>query len=282
VGPSGGGLGYGPDAPGGTPGISNSVAVKFDLYNNSGEGADSTGLYTNGASPTTPSTDMTSSGVVLTSGDNMAVQITYNGTTLAMTITDTTINKTFSTSWPVNIRQTIGGSTAFVGFTGGTGGFLAIQNIKTWTLSSSTSAIRVHAGGAAYTDSLGQSWSADADFTGGLTDTTTKAIKNTPDQTLYQSERYSSITYQFAVPNGAHNVTLKFAETYWTTTGQRIFNVSINGTQVLTNFDIVAAAGAPLTAIDKTFPVTVSNGTVTIQFILGSIDYPKISAIQIQ
>ena len=282
VGPSGGGLGYGPDAPGGTPGISNSVAVKFDLYNNSGEGTDSTGLYTNGASPTTPSTDMTSSGVVLTSGDNMAVQITYNGTTLAMTITDTTINKTFSTSWPVNIPQTIGGTTAFVGFTGGTGGFLAIQNIKTWTLSSTTTAIRVHAGGAAYTDSLGQSWSADADFTGGLTDTTTKAIKSTPDPTLYQSERYGSITYQFAVPNGAHTVTLKFAETYWSSAGQRIFNVSINGTQVLTNFDIVAAAGAPVTAIDKTFPVTVSNGTVTIQFILGSIDYPKISAIQIQ
>ena len=54
LGPSGGGLGYGPDTPGGTPGIANSVAVKFDIYNNAGEGTDSTGLYTNGASPTTP------------------------------------------------------------------------------------------------------------------------------------------------------------------------------------------------------------------------------------
>jgi hypothetical protein len=136
LGPTGGGLGYGPDTPGGTPGISNSVAVKYDLYNNAGEGTDSTGLYTNGASPTTPATDMTSSGVVLTSGDTMTVQITYNGTTLTMTITDTTANKTFTTSWPVNISQTIGGSTAFVGFTGGTGGDTAIQNIKTWTFTS--------------------------------------------------------------------------------------------------------------------------------------------------
>jgi hypothetical protein len=136
LGPSGGGLGYGPDAAGGTPGISNSVAVKYDLYSNAGEGTDSTGLYTNGASPTTPSTDMTSSGVVLTSGDTMAVQITYNGTTLTMTITDSTANKTFTTSWPVNIAQTIGGSTAFIGFTGGTGGSTAIQNIKTWTFTS--------------------------------------------------------------------------------------------------------------------------------------------------
>ena len=46
LGPSGGGLGYGPDTPGGAPGIGKSVAVKFDLYNNAGEGADSTGMYT--------------------------------------------------------------------------------------------------------------------------------------------------------------------------------------------------------------------------------------------
>jgi Legume lectin domain/Chitobiase/beta-hexosaminidase C-terminal domain/Fn3 associated len=140
VGPSGGGLGYGPDTPGGTPGILNSVAVKYDLFNNAGEGTDSTGLYSNGASPTTPATDMTSSGVVLTSGDTMAVQITYNGTTLTMTITDSTVNKTFTTSFPVNIPQTIGGTTAFVGFTGGTGGSTAIQNIKTWTFTSTGSA----------------------------------------------------------------------------------------------------------------------------------------------
>src|SRR3984957_8872478 len=48
LGPSGGGLGYGPDTPGGTPGIGNSIAVKFDIYNNNGEGDDSPGFYTDG------------------------------------------------------------------------------------------------------------------------------------------------------------------------------------------------------------------------------------------
>jgi hypothetical protein len=280
----GGGLGYGPYTLTGTPGISNSVAVKFDLYNNNGEGTDSTGLYTDGASPTTPATDITSSGVVLRSGDIMAVQITYNGTTLTMTITDSTVNKSFTTSWPVNIPQTIGGNKAFVGFTGGTGGETATQDIKTWIFSSTStaSAVRVHSGGGAYADSLGQNWGADASFTGGKTASTSNSIKDTPDPALYQTERYGNFSYQFAVPNGTHNVVLKFAEIYWTTTGQRIFNVSINGTQVLTNFDIVAAAGARLTAIDKTFPVTVSNGTVTIQFIPGSVDWPKVSAVEIQ
>ena len=38
LGPAGGGLGYGPDPPGGAAGIGKSVAIKFDLYDNDGEG----------------------------------------------------------------------------------------------------------------------------------------------------------------------------------------------------------------------------------------------------
>ncbi len=69
LGPVGGGLGYGPDAPSGSGGITPSVTIKFDLFNNQGEGDDSTGLYTDGASPTMPSVDLTSSGIDLHSGD---------------------------------------------------------------------------------------------------------------------------------------------------------------------------------------------------------------------
>jgi len=164
--------------------------------------------------------------------------------------------------------------------------FLACLAVACGAFTQSASAggftpIRVHAGGGAYTDTLGQTWSADTGFSGGNVAGTTSAINNTPDPALYQTERYTAFSYQFAVPNGSYNVVLKFAEIYWTSVGQRIFNVAINGTQVLTNFDIVAAAGAPLTAIDKTFPVMVTNGMVTIQFIPGSIDWPKVSAIEI-
>ena len=134
LGPAGGGLGYGPDTPGGTPGIANSVAVKFDIYNNAGEGTDSTGLYTDGASPTIPALDMTSSGVSLLSGDVFNVHTTYDGTTLTMTITDATnSSQTFTASWAINIPTTVGSNTAYVGFTGGTGGLTAIQEILDWT-----------------------------------------------------------------------------------------------------------------------------------------------------
>ena len=134
LGPAGGGLGYGPDTPGGPPGIAHSVAVKFDIYNNAGEGTDSTGLYTNGASPTVPASDMTNSGVSLLSGDVFNVHATYDGTTLTMTITDATnSSQNFTASWPINIAGTVGSNTAYLGFTGGSGGTTAIQEILDWT-----------------------------------------------------------------------------------------------------------------------------------------------------
>ncbi len=143
------------------------------------------------------------------------------------------------------------------------------------------SSFLINAGGTAYTDSNAQVWSADKNFSAGSTSNTTNPIANTPDPKLYQTERYGNFSYAFSVPNGGYHVVLKFAETYWTKSGQRIFNVSINGTQVLTNFDIVAAAGAALTAIDKTFPVTVTNGQIAIQFTSGLANLPKVSAIVI-
>jgi hypothetical protein len=130
--PAGGRLGYGPDQPGGTPRIGKSVAVKFDLAPNAGEGTNSTGLYTNGASPTVPAIDLTSSGDNLHSGNVMNVHMTYDDATLTMTITDATAGKSFTTSWAVNIPS-VGALSAYVGFTGGTGDASATQEIVTWS-----------------------------------------------------------------------------------------------------------------------------------------------------
>jgi len=129
LGASGGSLGYGSGSPLGIP---KSVAVKFDLFQNSGEGNNSTGLYISGASPTAPAVTL-GGGVNLHSGDLFQVHITYDGTTLAMTITDTVTNATFTTSWAIDIPGTVGASTAYVGFTGGTGGQTATQEVITWT-----------------------------------------------------------------------------------------------------------------------------------------------------
>jgi Legume lectin domain/Chitobiase/beta-hexosaminidase C-terminal domain len=132
LGQSGDALGCG--LAGSRPGIANSVAVKFDLHNNAGEGNDSTGIFTDGALPTVPAVDMTSSGVILSTGDAIAAHLVYDGTTLTMTLSDFTAGKSFVYSTTVNIPQIVGSSTAYVGFTGGTGGNgSSIQNILSWT-----------------------------------------------------------------------------------------------------------------------------------------------------
>ena len=132
TGPSGGGLGYGADSPTGPAGIPNSIAIKFDLYNNKSEGSDSTGLYLNGVSPTTPAIDLHSSGVNLHSGNVMAAVIGYDGTTLWVTLKDTATGAVATQTYPINISATIGGSSAYVGFTAGTGGLTATQEVLSW------------------------------------------------------------------------------------------------------------------------------------------------------
>ena len=125
LGGNGGGLAY--------TGIPKSVAVKFDLYNNAGEGSDSTGLYTGGANPVTPSIDLSSTAINLHSGDPINVTVSYDGTTLTMTETDLTNNATATQKYQVNIPQQVGGDTAFIGFTAGTGALTATQEILNWS-----------------------------------------------------------------------------------------------------------------------------------------------------
>jgi hypothetical protein len=133
IGLLGGGLGYGPDLAGDPGGIPNSVAVKFDLSDNAGEGNDSTGLYTNGAAPTSAgSINLSNTGIDLHSGHVFNVAMSYDGTTLSVTITDTVTNATATQSYAVNIASIVGSSNAYVGFTAGTGGLFSNQKIQSW------------------------------------------------------------------------------------------------------------------------------------------------------
>ncbi len=125
LGGSSAGLGY--------QGILKSVAVKFNIYNYMNGGSNSTGVYTNGQPPLVPAVDITPSGIQLATGDRIQAQITYDGTTLTLNLLDTVTNDKFTTSQAINIPQTVGGNTAYVGFTGGTGGLSATQKILNWT-----------------------------------------------------------------------------------------------------------------------------------------------------
>jgi hypothetical protein len=143
--------------------------------------------------------------------------------------------------------------------------------------------VRVNSGGTAYTDSTGAIWSADAGFSGGYLYATGAAISGTTMSPVYQTVRYDSkpFQYTFAVANGTRTVTLHFAEVYHASAGKRVFNVAINGQPALSSFDIVAAAGGSLKALDKSFTVDVTGGQIVIQFTTVT-DAAMINAIDIQ
>jgi fibronectin type 3 domain-containing protein len=125
VGGGGGSLGY--------QGIGSSLAVKFDIYDNAGEGINSTGVYTNGAAPNVPATTINPP-IDLHSGHVMTATIAYDTANLYLSITDTTTNQTFTTTFTnINIPSLVGGQTAYVGFTAATGGAAATQDILGWT-----------------------------------------------------------------------------------------------------------------------------------------------------
>ena len=155
----------------------------------------------------------------------------------------------------------------------------------TWTVSSGSGSggVDISAGGPAAAPFV-----ADEDFTGGATAATTHAITTTgltnpAPQSVYQHNRYGNFTYTIPglTAGASYTVRLHFAEEYWTTAGSRTFNVLINGTQVLTNFDIFATAGGEYIAVIEPFTATASStGAVTIQFVTVK-DNAQVNGIEI-
>jgi hypothetical protein len=124
---------------------------------------------------------------------------------------------------------------------------------------------------------------ADTDFSGGstidhantinlskVTDPAPAAVYQTArDGTTQASGVGAPFTYTIPgfTAGSSHTVRLHFAETYFTTTGSRTFNVTINGTQVLTKFDIFKAAGGENIANIQQFTVNAnSSGQFVITF----------------
>jgi hypothetical protein len=103
-------------------------------------------------------------------------------------------------------------------------------------------------------------------------------------QAVYQSNRYGgSFKYTIAglKPNAPHLIRLHFAELFWSGQGQRLFDVWINGQQVLSNYDIFARAGGAFRAVVESFTATAdANGTITLSF-SASVDNAQINGIEV-
>ena len=68
------------------------------------------------------------------------------------------------------------------------------------------------------------------------------------------------------VAAASYTVRLHFAELFQTAAGKRVFNVAINGTTVLSNFDIFATTGAEFKATLRDFTATANaSGQIVIK-----------------
>ena len=102
----------------------------------------------------------------------------------------------------------------------------------------------------AHTDAAGNLFIADDFFTGGRTasqdddvfivGTGTNASNDSDvDDILYQTERFDAdLSYEIPVANGLYDIRLHFAEIFFTSENERVFDVSIEGLDVLDNYDI--------------------------------------------
>jgi hypothetical protein len=140
-------------------------------------------------------------------------------------------------------------------------------------------------GGAVGTFQADPAGSSSGNITSVTDAISTTGVLNPAPQGVYQTDRQGSdFTYTISnlTLNASHLVRLHFAETYWSSIGQRKFNVSINGVSVLKDFDIVVAAGAADRAVVREFVVVPnSSGALAIRFTSGAADLAKASGIQV-
>ncbi|MBC6470985.1 S8 family serine peptidase [Actinomadura alba] len=139
-------------------------------------------------------------------------------------------------------------------------------------------------------DTLGDTWSPDQAYKAGAagyqgtssTRSTTRAITRTSDPGLLQTAREGMYEYRYDnVPNGVYTVELNFAELGDTKPNKRVFDVLVEGNEVLPSLDIALEAGS-YAAVKRTYQVNVTDGQLNVRFVAHSgYGKPLVNAIRV-
>ena len=143
--------------------------------------------------------------------------------------------------------------------------------------------------GSDYTDRLGRVWLSDRYFRGGHAfETVDHPIFGTREPRIYQSRREGAFAYDIPLAPGVYELRLHFAETLYGENNvagggesSRVFNVWMNGEEVLHEFDVINEAG-PSTADVRVFKDVspTLDGKLHLQF-EPSTNPPLLCAIEI-
>ncbi len=175
--------------------------------------------------------------------------------------------------WP-NVRLAAGQNTvAATGLFGGE----AVSDSILWQLDAEqTDSYRIDAG-TVIAGKAAQQFGSDAFFTGGSAGTADTrggrgrkpvfvAIAGTDMRDIAATYRIGAFSYRLPVQGGRYRVTLTFVAPD-RDEGLGPFDVMLNGTVMLSGFDVLKQAGGPLTTVSQSKDVTVSaGGTILLDF----------------
>jgi fibronectin type 3 domain-containing protein len=147
-----------------------------------------------------------------------------------------------------------------------------------------TAVLQINAGGGAVSPFV-----ADKDFSAGNEFSSTATIStsgqsNPAPAAVYQTVRWNA-SFNYTLPGltagASYIVRLHFVELTFTASGQRVFNVAINGTSVLSNFDIYSQVGENHALVEQFNTTANSSGQIVVSFTQGSADNPSIAGIEV-
>jgi subtilisin family serine protease len=142
----------------------------------------------------------------------------------------------------------------------------------------------------AYTDTLGDTWTADQKhrngswgyIQSGRTVNSNRDISGTVEDKLYQTQRVDPYAYRFDnVPNGVYEVDFRFAELDNVRPGKRLYDVIIENTLVLPAHDVRYEVGR-FVADDHVFFIEVTDRRMDVRLVPRSgFDVPSLGALRI-
>jgi beta-galactosidase len=151
----------------------------------------------------------------------------------------------------------------------------ALADTTQWTFSGSPARYWIKAGDlSTYVSKSGQRYGSDAFFNGGTAGGINPADSSPSQRTavtaddpgIYDTLREGAFRYRIPVPGGRYHITLKFQEPTESQPGAREFDVLINGNTALSRFDVFAAAGGALKAVDRSFEASCGDDGLLIEF----------------
>ena len=146
-----------------------------------------------------------------------------------------------------------------------------------WTFAGSPGVVRIKAGDiSGYVARDNERYGSDMYFVGGegkgidppdVSVGKRSVVSGAVDPRLCDSYREGEFAYHIPVPDGRrYRITARFVEPTATTTGERVFDVDVNGKRVLNKFDVFATAGGKLKSVERTFDGTAKDGYLVITF----------------